>query len=112
MSRTCTETLFFRLTLRMGSKEQQVVDGRELQWLGKKGKKTVPIASGSVEPLFVWRPKPTVEWLTPRTELVRQVPTPRSTEEASELAFATARMFDAIAGTGDSGWDRKTFKTA
>jgi hypothetical protein len=111
MARTCTETLFFRLTLRMGSKEQQVVDGRELRCLGKKGKKLVPIASGRVEPLFVWRPKPTVEWLTPRTELIRQVPTPASTEEASELAFATARQIDAIAVTSDADWDRKTFKT-
>ena len=111
MARTCTEPLFFRLTLRMGSKEQQVVDGRELRWLGKKGKKLVPIASGNIEPLFVWRPKPTIEWLTQRTELIRQVPTPTKTEEASELAFATARAFDAIAVTGDAVWDRKTFKT-
>lgn len=95
----------------MGCKEQQVVDGRELRWLGKKGKKTVPIASGNVEPLFVWRPKPTVEWLTPRTELIRQVPTPTKTEEASELAFATARAIDAVAVTGDAVRDRKTFKT-
>ena len=111
MARTCTETLFFRLTLRMGDKEQHVVDGRELHCLGKKGKKTIPIAKGSVEPLFTWRPRRKVEWLTPRTELVREVPTPATTEEASELAFAMAHAIDAISVVGDADWDRKTFKT-
>ena len=111
MAATCTEPLFFRLTLRMGAKDSRVVEGRRLCWFGKKGKKEIPIAAGDVEPLFKWVPKPAIDWLTPREELIREVPIPREADEAGELAFAMGRDFGAIAVHGDAELHPESYKT-
>lgn len=107
---TVTEPMFFLLLLRMGATGTTVESGR-IRWHGKQGKKQVPIAVADVEPLFIWRRDPAIEWTTPRTQLVRDVPVPRDGEERAELAFATASMFDAISVHGEAELHPKTLAT-
>jgi hypothetical protein len=100
MPRTCTDPLFLALLLRMGEKSRRISDGRAT-WYAKKGKREIPLASGTVQPLFAWRRDPALDWLTSREAIVRDVPVPSEKAAASELAFAASRDIGAIAATSE-----------